>query len=75
MTITIRRLREEVNLRKRDSPSVAFAWHLKGNMVNHLETPEGVFPLEVWRYEKSITAIMKEIRVGPAGVEKFTNNL
>lgn len=29
-------------------------WHLVGNMTNHLETPEGEFLLEVWRYEKSL---------------------
>lgn len=31
-------------------------WRRVGTMVNHLETPEGAFPLEVWRYEKSLTA-------------------
>lgn len=31
-------------------------WRRVGTMVNHLETPEGIFPLEVWRYEKSLTA-------------------
>jgi ribosomal protein S18 acetylase RimI-like enzyme len=31
-------------------------WHRVGNMTNQLETPEGIFPLEVWRYEKSLTA-------------------
>ncbi len=29
-------------------------WHRVGTMVNHLETSEGTFPLEVWRYEKSL---------------------
>jgi hypothetical protein len=24
-------------------------------MLNQLETPNGIFPLEVWRYEKSLT--------------------
>jgi len=30
-------------------------WRLAGTIVNVLETPEGTFPLEVWRYEKSLT--------------------
>ena len=29
-------------------------WHRVGNMVNPLETPDGIFPLEVWRYEKTL---------------------
>lgn len=29
-------------------------WRRVGNMLNHLETPSGVFSLEVWRYEKSL---------------------
>jgi Acetyltransferases len=30
-------------------------WHRAGTMINHLETSKGTFPLEVWRYEKSLT--------------------
>ena len=30
-------------------------WHRVGTMVNHLETSEGPFLLEVWRYEKLMT--------------------
>jgi ribosomal protein S18 acetylase RimI-like enzyme len=30
-------------------------WHRVGTMINHLETSKGTFPLEVWRYEKSLT--------------------
>jgi GNAT superfamily N-acetyltransferase len=30
-------------------------WHRTGTMINHLETSKGTFPLEVWRYEKSLT--------------------
>jgi GNAT superfamily N-acetyltransferase len=30
-------------------------WRRVGNMVNQLETSSGTFPLEVWRYEKSLT--------------------
>ena len=29
-------------------------WHRSGTMVNHLETREGEFLLEVWRYEKPL---------------------
>lgn len=29
-------------------------WRRIGNMINRLETPEGIFPLEVWRYEKRL---------------------
>ncbi len=30
-------------------------WHRAGNMINNLDTPNGTFPLEVWRYEKAVT--------------------
>ncbi len=30
-------------------------WQRVGTMINHLETPKGDFPLEVWRYEKNVT--------------------
>lgn len=29
-------------------------WQRIGTMVSELETPEGIFPLEVWRYEKHV---------------------
>ena len=29
-------------------------WHRAGNMINYAETPDGPFPLEVWRYEKNL---------------------
>ena len=29
-------------------------WHRAGTFVSHLETPNGIFPLEVWRYERSL---------------------
>jgi GNAT superfamily N-acetyltransferase len=32
-------------------------WRRTGNIVSRLETPEGTFPLEVWRYEKVLTAV------------------
>ena len=31
-------------------------WRRVGTMMNELETSNGIFPLEVWRYEKSLTA-------------------
>ncbi len=31
-------------------------WRRTGTMINHLRTEEGPFDLEVWRYEKSLTA-------------------
>lgn len=31
-------------------------WRRVGNMINHLETTAGPLDLEVWRYEKSLTA-------------------
>jgi len=30
-------------------------WRRVGNMINQLDTPNGIFPLEVWRYEKVLT--------------------
>jgi ribosomal protein S18 acetylase RimI-like enzyme len=30
-------------------------WHRTGTVVSQLETLEGTFPLEVWRYEKFLT--------------------
>lgn len=29
-------------------------WCRIGNMINQLQTPDGPFPLEVWRYEKNL---------------------
>jgi ribosomal protein S18 acetylase RimI-like enzyme len=29
-------------------------WRRAGTMINRLETPDGLFPLEVWRYEKPL---------------------
>lgn len=33
-------------------------WHRVGVMLNHAETAEGTFPLEVWRYEKSLQQVI-----------------
>jgi ribosomal protein S18 acetylase RimI-like enzyme len=30
-------------------------WHRAGTMINQLDTSNGTFPLEVWRYEKRMT--------------------
>jgi GNAT superfamily N-acetyltransferase len=30
-------------------------WHQTGTIIVNLETPAGTFPLEVWRYQKSLT--------------------
>lgn len=29
-------------------------WHRVGNMISRLPTPDGLFPIEVWRYEKNL---------------------
>lgn len=29
-------------------------WHRVGNMISQLPTPDGLFPLEVWHYEKDL---------------------
>ena len=31
-------------------------WHRAGVVINPLDTPDGVLPLEVWRYEKRLAA-------------------
>lgn len=31
-------------------------WRFAGTMISKLPTPDGIFPLEVWRYEKSLSA-------------------
>jgi GNAT superfamily N-acetyltransferase len=31
-------------------------WRRAGTMINHADTPNGTFPLETWRYEKSLTS-------------------
>lgn len=34
-------------------------WRRTGTMVNPAETEQGPFPLEVWRYEKSLTSVSR----------------
>lgn len=31
-------------------------WRCAGHMINRLDTPQGVYPLQVWRYEKPLAA-------------------
>jgi GNAT superfamily N-acetyltransferase len=38
-------------------------WHRAGNMINKLETPDGVLPLEVWRYEKNLRGTTSDQRM------------
>jgi ribosomal protein S18 acetylase RimI-like enzyme len=33
-------------------------WRRAGNMINHAETSDGAFPVEVWRYEKLLSVDM-----------------
>jgi ribosomal protein S18 acetylase RimI-like enzyme len=35
-------------------------WFRKGTMMNELDTPDGIFNLEVWRYEKNIQPFYKQ---------------
>ena len=39
-------------------------WQRAGNMVSRLETPDGEFRLEVWRYEKSLAAACRSVQLG-----------
>jgi GNAT superfamily N-acetyltransferase len=32
-------------------------WRLVGGMINQLDTSKGIYPLEVWRYEKVLTSV------------------
>jgi len=34
-------------------------WRRAGTMVSQLETPDGLFPLEVWRYEKLLSPAIR----------------
>lgn len=37
-------------------------WRRVGEMTNQLETPDGLFPLEVWRYEKSLLQASRDMK-------------
>jgi GNAT superfamily N-acetyltransferase len=41
-------------------------WRRVGTMISELQTAEGPFPLEVWRYEKDLGTPSEPV-VGPAG--------
>jgi ribosomal protein S18 acetylase RimI-like enzyme len=41
-------------------------WHRIGVVTSKLPTPDGIFSLEVWRYEKDLSAIAGPPRVGVA---------
>ena len=50
-------------------------WARVGNMVNRLETPQGEFPLEVWRYEKILDPGSGRPTVGVAHVLMHTSRM
>lgn len=47
-------------------------WRRVGNMINELPTPDGIFPLEVWRFEKDLGDSSRPL-VGVAHVVLETN--
>ncbi|TQV69611.1 GNAT family N-acetyltransferase [Exilibacterium tricleocarpae] len=49
-------------------------WNRVGNMTSQLPTPDGVFPLEVWRYEKGLNEARRP-SVGVAHVVLETNSM
>lgn len=49
-------------------------WRRTGNMVSQLPTPDGLFPLEVWRYEKSLEGTSRPA-VGVAHVVLETDRM
>lgn len=50
-------------------------WVLAGNMINELQTPKGMFPLEVWRYEKALNRESSRPAVGVAHVVMHTDRM
>jgi RimJ/RimL family protein N-acetyltransferase len=40
-------------------------WRRVGTMINHAETSNGTFLLEVWRYEKALSGRERSPRLGP----------
>jgi GNAT superfamily N-acetyltransferase len=49
-------------------------WRRVGNMISELPTPDGLFPLEVWRYEKALNEALRP-RVGVAHVVLETDRM
>lgn len=50
-------------------------WHRTGVVTSKLPTPDGMFALEVWRYEKDLSAIAGPPRVGVAHVVLETTRM
>jgi ribosomal protein S18 acetylase RimI-like enzyme len=50
-------------------------WSLAGNMINELQTPDGMFPLEVWRFEKALDQTSNRPTVGIAHVVLQTDRM
>ncbi len=50
-------------------------WGLVGSMINELPTPAGIFPLEVWRYEKALDQASNRPTVGVAHVVLQTDRM
>jgi GNAT superfamily N-acetyltransferase len=41
-------------------------WRRIGNMISQLATPAGLFPLEVWRYEKKLLQASRDMKTSGA---------
>jgi ribosomal protein S18 acetylase RimI-like enzyme len=50
-------------------------WSQVGKMTSNLQTPDGMFPLEVWRYEKSLQQSAGRPTVGVAHVVMETDRM
>ena len=50
-------------------------WHRIGIMTSKLPTPDGIFPLDVWRYEKDLSALAGRPAVGVAHVVMETDRM
>jgi hypothetical protein len=50
-------------------------WHRTGIMTSKLPTPDGIFPLDVWRYEKDLSALAGRPTVGVAHVVLNTDRM
>lgn len=50
-------------------------WHRVGIMTSKLPTPDGIFALEVWRYEKDLSALVGRPTIGVAHVVLDTDRM
>ena len=50
-------------------------WHRIGIMTSKLPTPDGIFPLDVWRYQKDLSALAGRPAVGVAHVVLNTDRM